>query len=135
MELSEVIITHRDSCKTYPLKRIGLSHLLDTTTDTPTIKELYESDKFKKLQEPEFGCLLIWTHKNNYATDGYWQPHGITKDGKIFSIKRYDYGHVAVFENDGFISDVSWEDGEGTIIRLRKYSELPKPDFILKYIK
>src|ERR1035437_1863963 len=86
-ELQEVIITHRDSCKTYPLKRIGLSHLLNTTMDTPTIKELYESDKFKKLQEPEIGCLLIWTHKNNYATEGYWQPHGITKDGKIFCVK------------------------------------------------
>lgn len=135
MKLHEVIITHRDSCKTYPLKRIGLFHLLDMATDSPTIKELWESDKFKSINEPEIGCLLIWKHKDSNATVGYWQPHGITSDSKIFCVKRFDFGHVAVYENDEFVSDVTWEDGQGTIIRLRKYSELSSPDLILKWVE
>jgi hypothetical protein len=133
MKLKKVIITHRDSCKTYVLRRIGLSNLLNMDTDTPTTKEIYTSDKFQKLQVPEKGCLIIWTHKNDAANNGYWQPHGIEEDGKIFYIRRFDYGHIAVYEGNDWVSDVSWEDGQGTIIRLRKYSELPTPDFILKW--
>ncbi len=134
MELSKVIITHRDSCKTYVLKRMGLSHLLDMDTDLPTTKEIYTSPKFNRIKDPEKGCILIWTHKDKNATDGYWQPHGIDEDGRIFYIKRFDYGHMAVYEGNDWVSDVSWEDGQGTIIRMRKYSELPAPDFILKWI-
>jgi len=133
MKLKEVIITHRDSCKTYVLKRVGLSHLLDINTDTPTTKEIYNSNDFIKLDKPEVGCILIWTYKNDYAENGYWQPHGISEDGRIFSIKRFDYGHMAVYEKENMVSDVSWEENQGSIIRLRNYDELPKPDFILKY--
>jgi hypothetical protein len=104
-------------------------------TDTPTVKDLYLSNDFKKIDKPEIGCILIWTHKNDYAINGYWQPHGIMEDGKIFMIKRFDYGHMAVYEKDDMVSDVSWEDGQGTIIRLRNYKDLPEPDYILKYIK
>ena len=134
MELKKVIITHRDSCKSYVLKRIGLSNILDMNTDTPTLKEIISSDKFNKIDTPEIGCLLIWTHKNDYANVGYWQPHGIMEDGRIFMITRFDYGHMAVYENEDMVSDVSWEDGQGTIIRLRNYKELPTPDFILKWV-
>jgi len=59
MDLKEVIITHRDSCKTYSLKQVGLSHLINWENDIPTIKDLCESKDFKYLEEPEIGCILI----------------------------------------------------------------------------
>jgi hypothetical protein len=135
MMLKDVKITHRDSCKTYPLKRIGLGHIIDWEFDTPTIKDLYTSDMFQNLDEPQIGCVLIWIHKTKDATDGYWIPQRITEDGKVISIKRFDYGHCGVYENQNMVSDVSWEDGQGTIIRMRNYDDLPKPDYILKLIK
>ena len=138
MVLKEVILTHRDSCKTYALKRIGLSHLIDVENDTPTIKDLCESKDFIRLEQPQIGCLLIWLGKTSDAIEGYWQPHGITVDGRIFSVKRYDYGHLAVYERGEFISDATWvNDGYVTksMIRMRKYDDLSNPDLILKYNK
>lgn len=138
MVLDEVILTHRDSCKTYSLKRIGLGHLIDLEKDTPTIKQLCESKDFTRVEQPQIGCLLIWLGKTSEAIEGYWQPHGITKDGRIFYIKRYDYGHVGVYERSEFVSDASWvNDGFITrsIVRLRRYDDLPNPDVILKYNK
>ena len=135
MILYDVEITHRDSCKTYPLRRLGLSHLIDWDADKPTIKDLYESKDFDHLTKPVVGCILIWTGKEKESTEGYWQPHRITEDGKIVSVKRFDYGHCGVYEKDGYVSDARWIDGDGTQIYLRKYEDLPKPDYILKYSK
>lgn len=134
MKLKKVTVTHRDSCKTYPLRRIGLSHLINWDNNTPTIKDLYESKDFEHLNEPEFGCILIWTGKNKAATEGYWQPHTITENGRIISIKRFDYGHCGVFETDNLVSDARWINENGIILCVRNYNDLPKPDYILKYI-
>src|SRR3989304_2305609 len=135
MKLFEVTITHRDSCKTYPLKRSGLAHLINWDNATPTIKDLYESKDFEHLKEPEIGCILIWTGKGKSSTEGYWQPHKITEDGQIISIKRFDYGHCGVFEKNNMVSDNGWYNDEGTKLRIRNYNDLPKPDYILKFIK
>lgn len=56
------------------------------------------------------------------------------EDGRVISIKKYDYGHCGVYERDNLVSDTRWIDGDGTIITVRNYNDLPKPDFILKWI-
>lgn len=131
--MRQVTITHRDSCKTYPLRRLGLEHLIDWANDKPTIRDLYESKDFDHLDKPEVGSILIWIGRGKESIEGYWQPHKITEDGKIISIKRFDYGHCAVYENDNMVSDARMVDDEGTILSLRNYDELPKPDYILKW--
>ena len=131
MELYEVKITHRDSCKTYPLKRIGLSHIINWENDTPTIKDLCESDMFQKLDEPQIGCILIWLGKEKDSIKGYYHPNIITKDCKIISTKIFDYGHCAVYEGNNLMSETNVKDWR-TTISLKKYSDLSKPDYILK---
>jgi hypothetical protein len=132
MKLKEVIITHRDSCKTYPLKRIGLHHLINWENDTPTIKELYESSMFEHLIEPEIGCILIWRGTNKDAVTGYITQHKITEDGHIISIRRFDYGHCGVYEGNNMFSDCRFEETEGTKIHMRYMNDVSKPDYILK---
>jgi hypothetical protein len=128
MEL--VKITHRDSCKTYALKRVGLSHIIDMNNDTPTLKDVWESALFEEIRTPEVGCLLIW--KYSKGDDGYYSPHEIDESGRIIYVKRFDYGHIGVFESGNMVSDVSWEEGWGAMIRLRKYTDLTMPNIILK---
>jgi hypothetical protein len=132
MELLKVIITNRDSCKTYSLRRLGLDYLIDWKTDTPTINDLITSNKFININEPEKGSILIWT-ENDYLQQSY-QPHHIDKNGYIFSIKRYNYGHCAIYEGNNMISECCVENGK-SILKLRKYNDIKKPNFILKYIK
>ena len=130
--LKEVTITHRDSCKTYPLRRIGLSHLINWETDTPTIKELCDSDMFEHLETPEIGCILVWRGKDKDSTTGYITQHKITEDGHILSLRRFDYGHCGVYEGNDTFSDCRFEEGEGTRIHLRYMNDVSKPDYILK---
>jgi len=129
--LKEVIITHRDSCKTYPLKRVGLSDLINWENDTPTIKDLCELDMFEHLDNPEIGCILVWRGTSEDATKGYFYPMKITKTANIISIKCYDYGHCGVYEENEMVSDCTDNEG-GKILRLREYKDLPSPDYILK---
>ena len=132
MELEEVIITHRDSCKTYPLRRIGLGHLINWEKDTPTIQDLITSDKFQQVNEPERGCLLIWI-KNDYLHSSKY-PHRIDKKGFVIWMERYNYGHCGVFEDNGIISECYTENNK-SFLSLRKYNEVRKPNFILKLKK
>ena len=132
MDLKEVNITHRDSCKTYPLKRVGLSHLINWENDTPTIKDLCESKDFEHLEEPEIGCILIWRGKEKQSVEGYWMPHKIMQDGKIINVRCFDYGHCAVYEGDGLVSEANVKDWK-VILSLRNYNTRPKPDYILKW--
>jgi hypothetical protein len=130
IELKEVIITHRDSCKTYSLKRIGLEHLIDWKTDTPTIHDLIISNRFIHITKPEVGTILIWIENDYLQTSTY--PHHINKNGYIFWIKQYNYGHCAVYEDNNVISECCIENSK-SILKLRKYNEIKKPNFILKY--
>lgn len=129
MKLLKTTITFRDSCKTYALKRIGLSNLINWENDTPKAKDLWNSDMFQKIEEPETGCVLIWKHKNS---EDYYQSHQIEEDGRIVQIKRNDYGHAGIYENNNMVSDCTDGENGDRYLRLRNYADLPKPDFILK---
>ena len=126
MKLFEVTITHRDSCKTYPLRRLGLDHLIDWSKDTPTIHDLITSSNFERVNEPEAGSILIWIENDYLHTD--FQPHHIDESGFIFWIKRYNYGHCAVYEGNNMISEC-WVEHCKSQLRLRKYDEIKKPNF------
>ena len=117
--------------QTTPRNR-GVITWIDCNSDKPTIKEIWSSDKFKIVDEPEIGSVLIWKHKN--GEEGYFSPTEIDESGKIISTKEYSYAHLGVFEDEYMVSDCSLEEGL-RIIRLRRYRELPKPDIILTKIK
>lgn len=133
MKLHATTVTHRDSCKTYALKRLGIPVNMDT--DTPSIKDLYNSRDFDLLDTPEIGCLLIWADASNGKP--YFQPHHITEDGRIVLLRRSDYGHCAIYERDDMVSDLVVCDEFGTFdpsIRLRRYADISSPPtYILKY--
>lgn len=130
MELQEVIITNRDSCKTYPLRRIGLGNLINWENDTPTIQDIITNNNFQQIDEPEKGCVLIWI-KNDYLHTSYL-PHQIDKNGFVIWKERYNYGHCGIYEGNDIISDCYTENNK-SFLRLRKYSETRKPNFILKW--
>ncbi len=124
------INTYKDSCKTYALKRVGLFHLLNEDKDTPSVESICTGNDFIKLTTPEIGSILVWLWHDKTP---YWIAQIITEDGKILSKSRVDYGHCGVYEGNDLVSDCMWEQEWGSIIRMRKYSEIKEPDFILKY--
>jgi len=127
-------ITNRDSCKTYALRRIGLSHLINWNDDTPTMFEIYNSEDFDHLNEPEIGCLMIW--KSDLDKEKFIIEHEIDEFGRIINVSSHSYGHCRVYEGNGYTSEARMliiDDRVVTKLFLRKFDELRKPDFILKY--
>ncbi len=135
MRLESVKITNRDSCKTYALKRIGLEKLLNFNDDTPTIKDLYTTRALKHIESPEVGCILVWKTEN--GKEQYWNSIEIDSNSRVTKAKMYTYGHCAVYEGDGFISEVRiTEDNNKRIVStigLKRYADVRKPDYILRW--
>ena len=128
MKLHRVKLVKHETCKSFAFKRVGLSHLLSMDTDKPRIEDLAEGKMFKHLREPKKGALLLWLEGEERY---YNETVEIDEDGRIISDRMMVYGHLGVYEGKGLVSDVIGGDLY-PIVRVRKYKDLRKPDYILK---
>lgn len=131
IKLHEIEVTFRDSCKSYALKRIGYKY--DLSLDSPSYEELLYSGDFqviKKNFDYQVGDLLIWETEVDYLV-----PHKITADGRILSVWRTDFGHMAVVERDGCVSDLTQRQDDVRRITMRKMENVKTPDTLLRLKK
>lgn len=74
------------------------------------------------LSEIPEGAILKWENKEGEKA---WQT---TLKGKVvLETYTFNRGHYAVYEGDGFISDLGWQD-DTPYIRFRKLADISKPD-------
>ena len=105
-----------NNCLSYALKRTGIDKLEDCI-------EISWNDNLLPKD------ILMW--KCDDA--GYFtQPMKITEDGKIIFISISENKHYAVYEGDGFVSDLSYLDSK-PILRMRELNKLTAPDCIYRY--
>ena len=127
MKLNKVVITKHDTCKTYALKRIGLGELLSMDSDEPLIENLVDDNRFVCIHKLRKGAILIWKRCNQGEINIGLE---IDKNARVITRKKTIYGHCAVYEGKGLISDV-YRDDVFSNIRFRKSKDIRKPDFIL----
>lgn len=116
-------------CWAYALARVGKRGLLSSVwihDVMPKILEKYNPDY------PVVGGIIVWKHKE---PETVYMPVRILEDGRIISKKiAYDY-HAAVYEGEGYVTDmVKDESGDiPFIIRMRELEQLSIPDYMIQF--
>lgn len=132
MDLKAVKLTKWDTCKSYVLKRIGLDHYLSMNSDKPTLEDLINHEGFEHVTMPQQGDLIFWRQEEMKVE----ASNEITAQGIIVTNQVQYCGHLGVFERDGMVSDLMAQDvaeqGELMTIRMRRYEDLRKADYILR---
>ena len=126
MPLYDVVIDRRDTCLTYSLKRVGLSHLIYMGLDN--IKKLSDYFHFVDfdIDDVEIGDIILW---NKFETE-VEIPMSITKDSVIHNTILYKNIHLGVVERNNIFSDVTRKIYSGIpCIRLRDFNDIRLPDY------
>lgn len=112
------------TCLMYAVARAGLGKdcTVERLEQTATTLPLPEN-----IADIPVGAILKWENKEGEKA---WQ---LTLKGKtVLETYTFNRGHYVVYEGDGLISDLAWNE-DTPYIRFRKLAELTPPDkmFIL----
>ena len=116
--LQKVKITKQDSCYTYSLKRVGLAsheNLYMTAEQFLKNSELEHGIKEKDLN---VGDILVYI-KDKEECDKVRVSNIITEHREILSDYFYYNLHFMVYEGNGLISEVVYEEGVPMIIMMK----------------